>query len=176
MIKKGDSRGQVWVETVTYTLIALILIGLVLSFTKPKIEELQDKTLIEQSIQVLKELDVAIKESAEGVIGNKRKIEISLKKGTLTFDSANEVIVFKLKSRYEYSEAGQEYDEGALSIYTGELGKYYPINITLNYSGAYNMTYNGGENSKVLSNSPTPYSVFVSNKGGSPTQMDFQII
>ena len=64
MIKKSDSRGQVWVETVTYTLIALVLIGLVLSFTKPKIEELQDRTLIEQSIQVLKELDVAIKESA----------------------------------------------------------------------------------------------------------------
>jgi hypothetical protein len=175
MIKKSGSRGQVWVETVTYTLIALVLIGLVLSFTKPKIEELQDKTLIEQSIQVLKELDVAIKESAEGVVGNKRKIEALLKKGTLKIDSENDTLVFNLKSRYEYSEANQEYNEGALIIYTEELGKYFPTNITLNYSGTYDIIYNGGENSKVLSNSPTPYSIFVSNKGGSPTQMNFQI-
>lgn len=175
MIKKSDSRGQVWVETVTYTLIALVLIGLVLSFTKPKIEEIQDRALIEQSVQVLKELDLSIQSSARGVVGNKPKIELSLKKGTLTIDSSNDTIIFKLKSRYEYSEANQAYEEGSLVIYTEELGKYYPTNITLNYSGEYNITYNGGENSKVLSNSPTPYSIFISNKGGSPIQMNFQV-
>ena len=34
-------RGQIWVETVIYTLIALILIGLVLTFITPKIKEIQ---------------------------------------------------------------------------------------------------------------------------------------
>ena len=43
---KRGVNGQVWVETVTYTLIAIVMIGLVLSFAKPKIEELQDKTII----------------------------------------------------------------------------------------------------------------------------------
>jgi uncharacterized protein (UPF0333 family) len=36
-----NKRGQIWVETVVYTLIALVMIGLVLAFAKPKIEELQ---------------------------------------------------------------------------------------------------------------------------------------
>ena len=34
MVMKKE--GQVWVETVVYTLIAFVLIGLVLSFAKPK--------------------------------------------------------------------------------------------------------------------------------------------
>jgi len=175
MIKKGDSRGQVWVETVTYTLIALVLIGLVLSFTKPKIEELQDRTIIEQSVQLLKNMNVIVKESAQGVVGNKIELETSLKKGTLRINSELDLIVFELNSRYEYSEAGQNYSEGPLIIYTERLGKYYPLNITLNYSGIYNITYNGGETSKVLSNSPTPYSIFISNRGETPTQMNFQV-
>ena len=39
----NKKRGQVWVETVIYTLIALALIGTVLAFVKPKVEEMQDK-------------------------------------------------------------------------------------------------------------------------------------
>ena len=50
-------RGQVWIETVTYTLVAFVLIGLVLSFVKPKIEELQDQAIIEQSTSMIKEID-----------------------------------------------------------------------------------------------------------------------
>jgi len=73
-------RGQVWIETVTYTLVAFILIGLILSFVKPKIEELQDQAIIEQSTLILKEIDSIISEVKEEGIGNKRKIEISLKK------------------------------------------------------------------------------------------------
>ena len=37
---KHGIRGQVWVETVVYTLIAFIMIGLVLGVAKPKIEKL----------------------------------------------------------------------------------------------------------------------------------------
>ena len=46
-----NKRGQVWVETVIYTLIALVMIGLVLSFVQPKIMELQDKATLQQSIR-----------------------------------------------------------------------------------------------------------------------------
>jgi len=174
-MKRGDSRGQVWVETVTYTLVALVLIGLVLSFAKPKIEELQDKTIIEQSIQMLKDFDVVMKEVGEGVVGNKRKIDTSIKKGTLRIYPTNDTIIFELRGRYQYSQPGQVYEEGPLMIQTQELGKYYPINITLNYSGIYNITYNSGENQKMISQSPTPYEVFIANKGGNTNQIDIQI-
>ena len=50
-MKRGfGSKGQIWVETMVYTLIAFALIGIVLMFVKPKIEEIQDTSIIEQSI------------------------------------------------------------------------------------------------------------------------------
>ena len=44
----NSKHGQVWVETVIYTLIAFALIGTVLTFVKPKIEEMQDSAIISQ--------------------------------------------------------------------------------------------------------------------------------
>lgn len=71
-------RAQVWIETVLYTLIAFVMIGLVLAYAKPKIEELQDKTIIEQSIEMLKNIDSTI--LTIGAPGNQRLIEIGIKK------------------------------------------------------------------------------------------------
>ena len=52
--KRGKrKKGQIWVETVIYTLIAFAMIGLALSFVKPKIDEIQDRGIIEQSITLL---------------------------------------------------------------------------------------------------------------------------
>jgi len=67
-----QKRGQVWVETVIYTLIAFVMIGLVLAYAKPKIEELQDKALIEQSIEMMKDIDSTILRM--GGAGNQRLI------------------------------------------------------------------------------------------------------
>ena len=61
-------KAQVWIETVTYTMIALVMIGLVLAFAKPKIEELQDKTIIEQSIKILNEFNSIILEKLKWVL------------------------------------------------------------------------------------------------------------
>ena len=56
-MKKGvKKRGQIWVETVIYTLIALVMIGTILAFALPKISEIQDKSTIEQSIIVIKDI------------------------------------------------------------------------------------------------------------------------
>ena len=51
-----SKRSQVWVETVIYTLIALTVIGLFISFAKPKIEEIQDKAIVEQSVAMLEDI------------------------------------------------------------------------------------------------------------------------
>ena len=48
--EKG-TKAQIWIETVIYTLIAFVILGAVLGFAKPKIEELQDKSIIEQSLK-----------------------------------------------------------------------------------------------------------------------------
>ena len=44
----NQKRAQVWVETVTYTLIGLTIIGLLIAGIKPKIEESRDKSIINQ--------------------------------------------------------------------------------------------------------------------------------
>jgi uncharacterized membrane-anchored protein YitT (DUF2179 family) len=53
-------KGQVWIETVIYTLIAFVMIGLVLSYATPKIQELQDQAIIQQSIDMMKQIDSTI--------------------------------------------------------------------------------------------------------------------
>ncbi len=37
-MKRDDKRAQIWIETMIYTLIAFIMLGLVLAYAKPKIE------------------------------------------------------------------------------------------------------------------------------------------
>ena len=75
-------RGQIWVETVVYTLIAFALIGLVLAFVKPKIEEIQDKAVLDQSAGILEEIDSIVKNL--GSPGNQRLIELGISKGKMT--------------------------------------------------------------------------------------------
>ena len=87
-----NKKGQIWVETVVYTLIAFTLIGLVLTFAKPKIEEIQDKGLIEQSIKVLDDIDLIIK--TLGGSGNQRLIMLGISKGTLNIDGKNDRLFF----------------------------------------------------------------------------------
>jgi len=145
-----QKKGQVWIETVTYTLVAFVLIGLVLAFAKPKIEELQDQSIIEQSLTMLKQIDSVVQEINEKGIGNKRKIEINLRKGSLTINSVNNSLVYELQGKYEYSEACVEgqtrveqtesgpvtvkvgckpYEEGNIEILTKQVGKEYHVTL-----------------------------------------------
>lgn len=170
-----EKKAQVWIETVTYTLIAFVMIGLVLSFAKPKIEELQDKTIIEQSMKVMREIDSTILEVSEEGIGNKRRIEMSVKKGEFNINSSDDKIIFELQGRHMFSEPGESYNQGDLNITTTEYGTQYIVKVERDYSGVYNLTYNEGENSKIIGKSPTYYNLYVSNNGGSPENIDFLI-
>ena len=167
-------RGQVWIETVTYTLVAFVLIGLVLSFVKPKIEELQDQAIIEQSIEMIKAIDSTIMEIEEGCIGNKRKIEINLKKGEIEINCENDSIIFLLEGKYLYSQPGEIIEEGGIKILTEEDGRIYKITLTKEYENL-NITYFEKEENKILAKSPTPYTLFISNKGGTNQVIDFEL-
>ena len=158
------NSGQVWVETVVYTLIALLMIGLVLTFAKPKIEELQDKAIIEQSVNMLEDIDSIIQD-IKIAPGNKREVGLGLKKGELSIDGQNDKLVFSIDSKHTYSEPGEEYEYGHILVYTEEVGKINKVNLTRDYSETYNIQWEERDELKLISKSSTNYRIFVSNIG-----------
>lgn len=156
-------RGQIWVETVIYTLIAFSVMGLVLAFVVPKVQETQDRGAIDQSISILQDIDSFI--TSIGDVGNQRKLSIVINKGTMTINSISEKIYFTLDSRYQYSEPGKNVSVGKIITDTERKGDNYIVSLTLNYQGQYNITYNGIEEVKELSSSSVPYQLSIANSG-----------
>ena len=165
MNKRGKKKAQVWVETVIYTLIAFSLIAAVLVVVRPKIEEAQDKALVEQSINLMKTFDSRIKDAIQGGSGNKRILEISIKEGTLEINGINDEIIFEMESDYIYSEIGKTIPEGNLLITTQELGTINLITINRSYEENVNITFNNQEELKTLTKASTSYLVSVTNLG-----------
>lgn len=172
LIKK---KGQVWIETVTYTLVAFVLIGLVLAFAKPKIEESQDKAIIEQTIKMMKQMDATMQEVTEEGIGNKRKIEFNIKKGEFTINASTNTLIFKLEGKHMFSEPGKPHEEAGLKISTIQYGKEYHVTLEKSYTDL-NLTYIDNKEDKKLPKATTAYTIFITNKGGSPTTVDFEVI
>ena len=159
-----NKSGQIWVETVIYTLIAFVLIAAVLAIAQPRIAEIQDKAFIDQSLGVMKDIDNILLSLAQGGIGNKRIVELGIKKGSLKIDGARDELVFEIDSSYLYSEPGTNILDGDILIYTKKKGDTYTINMTQNYSG-YNITYQGSDELKIISKASTSYQLFISHKG-----------
>ena len=81
-----NKNAQVWVETVIYTLIGLTIIGILLVATLPRIEEMKDQSLIEQSIQSLGKINEQIYDALKAP-GNRRVIQqLSIGKGSFFID------------------------------------------------------------------------------------------
>lgn len=167
--RKKNSRGQVWVETVIYLLISFVMMGLVLSFIRPKIEELRDKAIIEQSLQIIKDIDNLI--VTIGSPGNKRLIEIGIRKGDLVIDSPNDIITFKMDSRYLYTEPGKPVKIGNIVALTEVNGDNSVITLTRDFSDEYDLTYKGEQTVKTLAKVPAPYRVFLTNEGESQNKI-----
>lgn len=168
-----NRRGQVWVESVIYTLIAFVMIGLVLAFAKPKIEELQDKAILEQSLNMMKEIDNTI--LTMGGAGNQRLLEMNIKKGALKIDGENNKVVFEMNSKYLYSEEGKTIPDGNILINTKKSGGNNFVNLTREYTNTYNITYAGEDKIKTISQSATAYKILITNRGGTPPVIDFSI-
>lgn len=161
LIKK---RGQVWIETVIYTLIGLAIIGLVLAVAKPNIDRKRSEMIIEQSIESMTNIDSKISEvlSAQG---NQRVIELKISEGNLYIDSENDKIYWVIESKFQYSEKDTEIPLGTFVVTTTgdeknelwkiKIEKEYP-NIDLRFNGE-----NTGE--KQISPAPTSYKVTVTN-------------
>lgn len=179
-----NKKAQVWVETVIYTLIALTIIGLFLSFAKPKVEEIQDKAIIDQSIDLLNQIDSVMSSIVEKGSGNQRILSIGIKKGSLEIDGISDQIIFEIDGKYTYSEPGEN---GAMGKYinidgifvsTQERGSVSTVTLLSNYTKKYNISYKGLDEEKTISRSAAPYKMVILNVDSQvdPPRIDFDII
>ncbi|MEM4259511.1 MAG: hypothetical protein QXS38_01995 [Candidatus Pacearchaeota archaeon] len=160
MIKKG----QVWIETVLYTLIGLALIGVALGFLMPKINEARDKALVNQAINSLSEIDGKITEVLERGVGNIRQTEFLMKRGELYINSSSDEIVFILRGLAgQYSQPGVEIGIGRLKVLTEAGQKTTTTSLSVSYN--VNLTYNGRDDDKKFTSTSIPYKFSISNKG-----------
>ena len=161
MLKKG----QVWVETVIYTLIGIALIGLVLAILTPKIKEFRDRSVIEQTIESLNVFDSKVIDVLDAP-GNKRKVIFGLQRGIIFIDSLNDTIRYVLdESNVRYSEPGLSLDIGRINVSTQELTESYKISLYMSYK--YNITFDGNDSLDSQQFTPVsiPYEFFITNKG-----------
>jgi hypothetical protein len=159
MLKK---RGQVWIETALYTLIGLTLIGLVLGFVNPRINQSRDTVLVEQTISSLNILD----ERINIIEGNIRVFDFAIRKGEFYILPEEDKIVFSLNDLSKpYSENGSTIDLGRIELFSLKVQKGGITNLTLSYAGRFDIQFNGGEDNVKFNSAPTPYKFSVTNKG-----------
>jgi hypothetical protein len=163
-ILKMSKKAQVWVETVIYTLIGLAIIGILLAVSKPRIDSMKDKLLIEQSIDALKDIDNKVNDVANHGPGNRRNIGLKISKGKFIIDSIEDKLSWILDSEHRYSEPGVVVPIGDIDILTQEAGPWKVI-LEIDYSGEYDITYDGGSEEKEFESAPSPYSLAIENIG-----------
>ena len=172
-----NRRGQIWVETVIYILIALVMIGAVLAFVYPKIEEIQDKLTLDKTVEMLEELDSEIAEVGSS-IGNQRVINIEIKKGELIIKKGerNEIVYELKESKVEFSQPtdGPEFiDVGSkVKVRTKRNNDLYDITLKLEFDDS--IEYTGG----LLTKSSASYKLSISNTGivGGKAQIGIKLI
>lgn len=166
-VKMRSKSGQVWIETVVYTLIGLSLIAVVLAIVTPKINEYKDKSVIEQTISSLNEMDSKIKESLAGGVGNARTVEFRMKRGEIYFDRERDIIYYIMDdSDVLYSEPDVETSIGRVKILTQEGQKKNTVKLTIEYQQ--NITFEGVEDIIIFTPSSVPYKFRFENGGFSP--------
>ena len=158
-------KGQVWIETVVYTLIAFVMIGAVLAYAKPKVEQLQDKALIEKSAGILKSIDATIMDVVTGGAGNIRNLDLGLKKGELKIDGVGDKIIFEMQTVYQHSQIDVPIENGNIVELTTKEGEDYRVSLTMNYNGKRDISYAGKDELKTISKSSTEYQLIIENKG-----------
>ena len=170
-------RGQVWIETVIYTLIALSLITTTLVFINPKIQEMKDSATLSKNLEMMQGIDSRINDIARLGSGNRRKIDMKIGRGELNVDGKEDIIQFDIKSDFKFSEEGVKIKDRRIIIETNEEGNKYLTSFTLNYTGKYNITFNGNDEVKKIPPSPTFYKLLVVNAGktGNKTNIDIEI-
>lgn len=171
---RNNKHGQVWIETVLYTLIGLSLLGLVLAFVGPKLSESKERLLVEQTISSLSLFDEKIIAVGQGP-GNVRRVDFLMKEGILNIDGNQNSIIFVLPEMNSmYSEPGAEIEFGGrMKILTEKEGKKYKVTLKLAYTN--NITYKLSDEPKTFNAASTPHLFSIENMGDISGKGDFVI-
>lgn len=168
-MRLGDKRGQVWVETVIYTLIGLAIIGLVLAGALPKIEQKKDEVSIGRSIEALSNIDDKIYEVSKAA-GSRRVVNLEIKKGAFVIDPVGDSISWVLDSSFAYSEVDATVPFGNMNVTTTKDGDYV-VELKLGYK--MDLKYDGDDvREKEFSPAPIPYRLIIENTGKDPVSGD----
>jgi len=166
MLKK---KGQIWIETVIYTLVGLAMIGLVLAIIMPKINQTKDKAVIDQTVDALRLMDSKIAEVVQEGPGNVRNVNFGIKRGSLSFNLTGNEITYEMDdSRVIYSEPGLETSIGKIKVLTIEGNKFNKIFLKLKYDE--DLVFNDGSDEisngiKTFTAAATPYKFSFSHLG-----------
>ena len=156
--------GQVWVETVVYTLVGLSLIGLVLAFVIPKVNEYRDRSVVENTIAALNVIDGKISEVLEAPL-NTRVVDMTLKRGEFYFNASSNRIYYILEdSKAAYSEPNELVSIGRITIFTEQKTKgVHRITLFIDY--AFNLDYANNNSVRKYSSASVPYRFSFTNQG-----------
>ena len=158
-----NKYGQVWLETVLYTLVGLVLIGIVLTFITPKIKEKQDQITVQQALESLRSIDERVRIEP----GNTREIFVTSKRGQLEIKSIDNEIAFyfdDLSKAYSELDSAIRWDDRT-RLLSKKLQKGYSLTAWIEYGQAYNITYNGNKEDKIFTSATTAYRLQISNLG-----------
>ena len=166
--KLREKQGQVWMETLLYTAVGLAIIGVVLSFTVPKLEQNKERALVSKQIADLKRLDAAILDIANSPIDSTKTYELSLERGALIIDGLENSITSSLESSTRYSEPGVAVQDGRVSVLTTQIDKksYRIVMRTTYQSFGVNLTANRADKSIEFTQAPTPYVLEIGRERG----------
>ena len=169
-----DKQGQVWVETVIYTLIGLSVIGILLAVSTPKINDMKDRLRINEAVDILNQMDAKISE-VQSAPGNQRVYDLTINKGKVIINgtAGADEIVWIIETNYKYSEPGKEFMVGDLNINTVGDG-YYKVSLTRGYN--VDLTVEGLDKSFEMESSTLPYQLIIkSSTVGSNIQVDISV-
>ena len=83
-----------------------------------------------------------------------------------------------MDSTYQAGEPGEIVYVGNIQTLTEVNGRNSKITLKRDFSGEYNITYNGDKTLKTLNQAPTPYKLSITNNGASSSNeinMDFNV-
>lgn len=161
-----NKKGQVWIETVLYTLIGISLIGLVLAFITPKINDAKDRAVVEQTINSLSAFDEKMNAAFE-ITWSRRVLDFTIKRGSLYIDAEKDEIIFEVDDLSKpYSELGANITLGRITITSLRNQKTSSAILRLNYAERINITYDGLDNkNEKFTPAATPYRFSLENVG-----------
>lgn len=177
ILRRKTIRSQVWVETAIYTLIGLTLIAIVLSATIPQIQKLKDRGILTQTTNSLTDLHKELLSVSEAT-GNVRVFYFQLNKGGLEINPISDTITYSLENtNLKYSEPGKSITYSDITYVTVPYGSRYTVSLQLNYSSLIDITYQNGNDLKVLHNGI--YKLRIESRGRSQSgkiQLDFDVL